>query len=403
MKSSHCVVLVASSLAGLGLPAVACSGDDSNSPGRDAGTDTNKPDSNRADSGPWPTAYHAELNGYQETPQVVATTATGKADLVLSADKKTLSYRVQHNVQNLTDAHIHVGAAMESGSIVYSISPLGNTMEGTIPIVSADDVPNLDSAKWYINLHSSTNHGGEIRGQILHPNEILYVASLNGGQEVPPSGSAATGTAAVVLRADTQELLYHVKTSLAPTMAHIHTGLAAKAGDVAIDFAATTGIIDGKKPITAAQVTDLAEGRLYVNVHTTLKPAGEIRGQLVLPGEVLYSGSMTGAKEVPSTPSTATGIAQFILAPDSKSIRYEAVFSGMVATMAHIHFGAAGANGDVVNTLNLVNNGAGVKGTLFGADAGATDLDKLNTGQYYINAHSATYPNGEIRSQIQKP
>ncbi len=77
--------------------------------------------------------------------------------------------------------------------------------------------------------------------------------------------------------------------------------------------------------------------------------------------------------------------------------RYEAVFTGFTATAAHIHTGDVGANGPVRLPLTLAAPGA--KGVLTLEQA---DIDVLDLGGLYVNAHSATNPGGELRGQLQQ-
>ncbi len=409
MKSIRVMFLVAG--VGACLGAAGCSSDDGNGTSYGAGGGSNNGSGGDAgggggsssDSGAGTMTYHADLIGASETPPV-QTAATGTADFVLSADKKSLSYHIKHNVQNATVSHIHVGFAQEPGNIVFPLSPVSSDMSGTIALTNADDLANLDGARFYVNVHSSANPKGEIRGQLLHTGDTLFVASLTGAQETPPNASTATGNASVVLDAAKQNILFHVNSTLTPTASHIHTGLATQAGPITIDFMPTSPVFNGTKPITAAQVTDLVEGRMYVNVHTAAFAKGEIRGQLILPGETLYSAAMNGQNEATPVTTNATGNAQFILSADRKSLRYEELFTGLTATVAHIHQGAAGVNGPVKHPLTLIDSGAGAKGTLSWPDFTPDDVTALDTSPsiYYTNAHTAANPNGEIRGQIQK-
>ena len=47
------------------------------------------------------------------------------------------------------------------------------------------------------------------------------------------------------------------------------------------DPSATNGGFQGTLTLTAAQATDLLNGRYYINIHTSANPGGEIRGHLV--------------------------------------------------------------------------------------------------------------------------
>jgi len=114
-----------------------------------------------------------------------------------------------------------------------------------------------------------------------------YGASLDGLQEVPPNNSPATGSAMFVL--DANQML-HVTCNfsglLAPvTAAHIHAP-APPGVNAGIRFPLippappTSPIILTVGPLTAQDVVNLNTGLSYINIHTTMFPGGEIRGQI---------------------------------------------------------------------------------------------------------------------------
>ena len=347
-----------------------------------------------------PIAYGATLGGNQETP-VVSTTAKGTASLTLDATGTTLTYHVTHNVAGGTASHIHIGNAGEAGAVLFPLTPFSSDMSGAITVTAAQ-VTDLEAGRYYVNVHSTLNPGGEIRGQILHPGELLYVATLTGAQEAPPVVSTGTGTASAIVSAGQDNVKYHLKTSLTPTNAHIHTAIGGISGAVTIPFSPIAQVIDGQAALTAAQATDMAEGRMYVNVHTAANPGGEIRGQLLLPGETLATATMTGSNEVPPVATTATGAAAFILSYAQDSLRYQAVFTGLSAgnaTAAHIHTGIAGVSGAVLYPLTLTGGGTGATGTqaILPADLAAL---MATPPALYANVHTVANPGGEIRGQI---
>jgi hypothetical protein len=117
-------------------------------------------------------------------------------------------------------------------------------------------------------------------------------ATLSSAQAVPkPKGAtSATGSfsATITLRGKVGTLAWHLtftKLSGPGTMAHIHLAPPGKAGPIVIPLCAPckpsasgsfTGPIGGNVTLLHA----LLGGGAYVNVHTTLNPQGEIRGQL---------------------------------------------------------------------------------------------------------------------------
>ena len=113
----------------------------------------------------------------------------------------------------------------------------------------------------------------------------IYEASLSGTQEVPPVNTAATGMAEIQVNTNTNVLTWKVTyagLSVTPTGGHIHgPAVPGQNAGVLIPFTnVAVQPVTGQTTITSAQLSDLATGRLYVNLHTAANPAGEIRGQL---------------------------------------------------------------------------------------------------------------------------
>lgn len=110
----------------------------------------------------------------------------------------------------------------------------------------------------------------------------LFVASLNGGQEVPPTSSAGTGSATLVLSPDEKTArvsLTFSGISGSQTEAHIH-GPAAVGVSAPALFPLPLGRIDDFQiNLTPTQVQDLKAGLFYINVHSATFPTGDIRGQ----------------------------------------------------------------------------------------------------------------------------
>jgi hypothetical protein len=112
--------------------------------------------------------------------------------------------------------------------------------------------------------------------------ETTFVASLDGLQNVPPIPAVdATGTALLVLNGD--ELTFTITyqgLSSREIAAHIHNARAGVNGGVAFTLPLGTPK-QGTWQIPPEMVTELEAGRLYINIHTELYEAGEIRGQIM--------------------------------------------------------------------------------------------------------------------------
>lgn len=237
-----------------------------------------------------------------------------------------------------------------------------------------------------------------------------FAATLSGAEEVPPNPSTAQGTGAVVVRAETRELLALITTrGIAGTAAHIHQAPAGQAGAIIVPMSEVTpgsGIWIARATLTEDQYNNLKAGNLYFNVHSAAFPDGEIRGQLAAQqpnGSTTYSvtsfiSSLKGAQEVPPTPSTAQGSGNLIVNASTRQVAAVILTRGIAATAAHIHEAAPGVNGPIIVPLSEALTGSGVwvgSGTLTEAQYNA-----LQQGNLYFNVHSAVFPDGEIRGQI---
>ena len=116
-----------------------------------------------------------------------------------------------------------------------------------------------------------------------------YTATLTGAQEVPATGSSATGIGTVVLDTVANTITVNESWSglSAPASAsHIHTGGIGLTGPVTFPFTGVPAATSGSIPqqvfsITTAQIAALQSSGMYMNVHDANFGGGEIRGQLV--------------------------------------------------------------------------------------------------------------------------
>lgn len=113
---------------------------------------------------------------------------------------------------------------------------------------------------------------------------------LSGAQEVPANASLGTGiiSGGFTLVGGTLQLNVDFADLGTNTVAaHIHQAPAGSNGPVIINlgplgfpFGVTSGSFSADIQLTPAQLTELLAGNLYVNIHTTGFPGGEIRGQI---------------------------------------------------------------------------------------------------------------------------
>ena len=111
-----------------------------------------------------------------------------------------------------------------------------------------------------------------------------------------------------------------------------------------------------------------------------------------------FKADLKGASEVPPTDSTATGTATVDVDTATKELKWTIQYSGLTgdATAAHFHGPAAvGENaGPAVDISGKIESGST---TLTDAQ-----LADLQAGKLYVNIHTAKFPDGEIRGQVEK-
>ncbi len=107
--------------------------------------------------------------------------------------------------------------------------------------------------------------------------------------------------------------------------------------------------------------------------------------------------TLTGAEEVPAVQTSASGSGTVTVNPDH-TVSADITVTGMNATAAHIHEGAAGKNGKVIVPLTKAGDNHFVAPP--GAKLTDEQYDAYKAGNLYVNAPSAQHPGGEVRAQL---
>lgn len=266
---------------------------------------------------PAQTTFRANLDGFQETPPVPGTLAGGFAKLTLNP-AGTLTYDVRTFGLSATAAHIHLGAVGVAGGVVFPLVGGPVNFAGTTAVLTAAQENNLRAGLYYVNVHTAAFPGGEIRGQI-HLSPFTFGARLDNLQETPPNGSAARGDAFLTVNPD-MSLTYLVTTTgfVGATNAHIHSGSFGVAGPIEEPLAGGPTTWSGTtSPLSEQQIESLQNLGLYVNLHSSTFPGGEIRGQIVPSGSIYgpNSNPPTGTLVLASTgaPTSVGGGGTFTL------------------------------------------------------------------------------------------
>ena len=112
-------------------------------------------------------ALTAQLSAANEVPPA-ASTGTGMAEASLNKETNVLTWKVTFSglTGPATAGHFHGPAA--SGSNAGVVVPFAGTtspLQGQATLTPAQ-AADLLAGKWYANVHTAANKGGEIRGQM---------------------------------------------------------------------------------------------------------------------------------------------------------------------------------------------------------------------------------------------
>lgn len=255
---------------------------------------------------------------------------------------------------------------------------------------------------------------------------MAFTATINGVNEVPvPVTSTGVGNLVASIAGNTlmvsgsfSGLTADFDATIAGG-AHLHNGLAGQAGGIAVIL--TTQVDDDLRggvfiasqntfELTDEQADALRARGIYINIHSTEYPAGEIRGQLVPAGADAYNRAfLLGVNEVPSIVTSAQG--GVIIERTGNEITVSGGFSGLSSAIAtslaggaHIHVGAVGQNGPVLVPLNM-DISDDMTAASFPADDNTFTLTDeqvatMNANGLYVNVHSMNFLGGELRGQI---
>jgi hypothetical protein len=149
----------------------------------------------------------------------------------------------------------------------------------------------------------------------------------------------------------------------------------------------------------------LAYSSLFLAVWMTACSGGGYGGGNGNPGggnTYTISASLTGGAETPGNASTGTGMLTGTYDPASYKLTYTLTWNKISGAPTEMHFhgpAAAGVSGPVAVSIT------GFSATVTGSVSGSAVLSvgqagDLLSGKWYVNIHTAAFPNGEIRGQV---
>ncbi|MCL5095996.1 MAG: CHRD domain-containing protein [Candidatus Omnitrophica bacterium] len=236
----------------------------------------------------------AAISAAAEIPPPTATTGSGEGLLSLEGDTLRFSITYSNLSSPAFAAHIHGPASTtQTAPVEISLEQFNGgsfgtsgQLAGSVEITPAQR-DMLLGGLGYVNIHTTNNPAGEIRGQVA---PVLMETSLSGVNERPDSvasNGSGFGIFALVNDQLTFDITYADLSGTA-TAADIQgpATLFAPAG-VLVDLApfnggafGAFGSLSGTTTLSLTNLANVIDGMTYVNIHTSLNPTGEIRGQI---------------------------------------------------------------------------------------------------------------------------
>lgn len=342
---------------------------------------------------------NAVLTGREVVPAVYDTHATGAATFTLDGTRTRLGYTLEHTVEAPTEAHVHLGIAGESGEVLLSIPVGPGVLTGTVS-VTPDQARAIAEGQAYVDVHSEAHPDGEVRAQIVLPGELVYVAQLTGEQVTPPTDVRTSGLAQLLVDGTTNRMRFHVFTrgmTASPTDVSIHVAPAGADGPTAVELTdpktPPSPLLSGAR--TVQSTWDLDYGRWYVNVGSPRLPTGEIRGQLLRPGEVLFVARLSGDGGTSRVNTTGYGSLGVILGVDRDRVRYDGVVTDVSPTGVTIQDGGG-------NVLMQLRHHGRIFDGLSWLTQDSRMLSLLLTGSAHVSVASEGFPEGELRGLLRR-
>lgn len=242
--------------------------------------------------------FRATINAAQETTGS-SSAAVGWAVMLYDVGTNTFDLTVNINGFSnvITASHVHEAALGVAGPVVTNLGGEvvyrrdGTSITQTFTNITHNGTPlTLLRNGAYLNFHTASYPGGEVRGQLIAQPKRL-VAVLTGAQENPVNASKAYAAAYVSYNPGTNKIstrlnVYNFTNTLSAS--HYHEAAVGVNGPVVHNLGGAaaytkTGTAYGLSlpdQTYSGDAIKLLTGRAYLNVHSNISPGGEIRGQV---------------------------------------------------------------------------------------------------------------------------
>jgi uncharacterized protein (TIGR03437 family) len=417
--------------------------------------------------------YRAVLLPANEVP-AINNSARGIADIVTSVVRDASGQIVSGNIDLLlrttlaaantaTGLNLHNGSAGQNAPVALSSAlsasnsrPLqtgADAIHIAIP-VRGDNAASLaslralvqDPTKFYLNMTSTDQANGLMRGQLVKAQVAVLMAILNSDAVTPAPANSGSGFAEVVAIGTRdgagnwisgEVYLWATTRSDDPTVYngfHIHLGPAGTVGAIGITGTVPPGAVPDPSGTAAlgplyAEITTtnttqagaftnlfVNPGSLYIDLHTTQNPNGILRAQVRSTDSVIFPLLLDSANE--TTPPAVRTVAPANLTLYTLRNEDGTIAAGAMLADVHIRFASTQQflGLYVHDAAPLVDGPISIKaapefssdtgfGNYYGWTPPILGLAALNDlvaapENHYVNLHSLESPGGAVRAQF---
>jgi hypothetical protein len=331
--------------------------------------------------------FHASLNGNQELPSVT-TEGSGTGWFLLDSRLSSLTYQVTYAQlsSSFQGAYFQQGSPGAGGNIIELLTPyIGNTFAGIWTDLPDSIIISMINGNFYLNINSSSNPHGEISGELLLNNSIGFSVNLNSAQDVSKVISSASGTAWLVYSDDTLKFqITFAGLSSQYYQSHFHDGVPGENGPLVDVLTFTDSTLNSYwTGINDTTISDLVNGKIYIDIHSNDYKIGELRGQVIL---MSPESIITGINNNPGTIPALFLLSQNYPNPFNPST----VISWQLSLRSIVKLKLYDILGREITTLFNGFQNAGPHFLLFNAQQIANHR-QLSSGVYYYRLEAGGY------------
>lgn len=357
--------------------------------------------------------FTSTMDGAQAIP-AVSTPAKGIGSFMLNKGRDSIAVNISFTMLSGVPVNVSIyqGSQGTNGTLFLDLTPFltGNRIATTISgtYVTANYAKYF-ADELYVLVTTVNNPSGEIRGQIKLETDLNYVSDLNSMETIPMiMVSGAYGLGTFGLSMDNSKLNFKVicqGLTGAITSAKLYAGTIGMIGVEVADISSfiTGNVITGNIVPATSVLSNLLAGEIYLNITTAQNPTGELRSQLVNYKGLTFDGILDGSQMVPPVSTPAQGVCVIRFSPDLTTMYYDIVIDGVASSIdySHLHIGDFGqpynSSSFQVDFTSSIN-GNRISGTK--TNISALNKDRLLKSNLTLLIHTASHPQGEIRSQI---